>query len=210
MRVKTDSDDYYVDAEGVKIPVSTKYAANVMVVNGAVTDELIKEKLIPLVLYIDKTEFWKAQVEQIYVKERRMIMSSVATISSIWLSRRLKLKFGFKRSVFNRLNLSGWDQLNCECKVLNQVVCTKRLMYDRSEQIFAAVISVQQSNSNCGHGMMKGNRNYGFGHASRRVLNGESFLHRRDTCRHRGGSQEGRRIVCGIIDEVMSTLRTTP
>ncbi|MCE9540426.1 MAG: hypothetical protein K8R85_14595, partial [Bacteroidetes bacterium] len=81
-------DSYYLDDEGGLMPLSDKYTAKVLVANGNIlegyaknykysVDEIAKDKekrkntmldeLYAMATYIDADEFWKAQIQQIYV-----------------------------------------------------------------------------------------------------------------------------------------------
>nr|WP_320023195.1 hypothetical protein [uncultured Draconibacterium sp.] len=69
VRIFSNKGNYYLDEFGGKIPVSTNYAANVLVVTGDISEEYAKETLLPCVLTIENDEFWKAQIEQIHVQK---------------------------------------------------------------------------------------------------------------------------------------------
>ena len=67
VRVMANNTSYYLDSEGVRIPVSSDYSANVLVVSGNIEDEYCKNELLPFLKYIEENEFWKNQIEQIYI-----------------------------------------------------------------------------------------------------------------------------------------------
>jgi cell division protein FtsQ len=69
MRVITSSGSYYLDKFGIRIPVSSSYATNVLVASGSVSESFAVEKLLPFVLYVDDDDFWNAQIQQIFVEE---------------------------------------------------------------------------------------------------------------------------------------------
>lgn len=69
MRVITSSGSYYLDKYGVRIPVSSSYATNVLVASGSVSENFAVEKLLPFVLYVNDNDFWNAQIQQIFVEE---------------------------------------------------------------------------------------------------------------------------------------------
>ncbi|QIA09508.1 cell division protein FtsQ/DivIB [Draconibacterium halophilum] len=69
VRIFSDKGNYYLDEFGGKIPVSTNYAANVLVVTGDISEEFAKETLLSCVLAIEEDEFWNAQIEQIHVQK---------------------------------------------------------------------------------------------------------------------------------------------
>lgn len=69
MRVMNSGGSYYLDKNGVRIPVSQSYSTNVLVATGSVSEKFAVEKLLPFVLYVNDNDFWKAQIEQIHVEE---------------------------------------------------------------------------------------------------------------------------------------------
>ncbi len=69
VRIIAGAESHYLDRFGGKIPVSIDYAANVLVASGAIDDEFANEQLLPCVLYIQNDDFWKAQIQQIYVEK---------------------------------------------------------------------------------------------------------------------------------------------
>jgi len=68
LRVITKSGSYYLDEFGYKFPVSNSYPANVLVATGNISEKFAKEQLLPCVSFIENDEFWKAQIEQVYVE----------------------------------------------------------------------------------------------------------------------------------------------
>lgn len=69
VRVITSNGSYYLDKDGEKFPVSTKYTANVLVASGNISDKLVKDSLLSFIKYLEGNAFWKAQIEQIHVTE---------------------------------------------------------------------------------------------------------------------------------------------
>ncbi len=67
VRIMSSSGNYYFDRFGGKIPVSTNYTANVLVITGTFTEDFAREKLLPCILYMEDDEFWKAQIQQVDV-----------------------------------------------------------------------------------------------------------------------------------------------
>lgn len=68
VRIMTNTGNYYLDEMGEKIPVSSHYAANVLVVTGQCEEAFVTKDLLPCVLFIEQDKFWKAQIEQIHVE----------------------------------------------------------------------------------------------------------------------------------------------
>lgn len=69
VRIITESENYFLDKMGNKIPSSSDYTANVLVVTGSVSEKFAIEELLPFVKYVEKDDFWKAQIEQLHVEK---------------------------------------------------------------------------------------------------------------------------------------------
>ena len=68
LRIMNDHEDFYLDREGVRIPASSVFTAKVLLVNGHLDEKYAREQLLPMVIFINENEFWKAQIEQLQVK----------------------------------------------------------------------------------------------------------------------------------------------
>lgn len=131
LRVITSSGSYYLDEFGMKIPVSSNYATNVMVASGSVSDDFAVEQLLPFVLYVEDNDFWKAQIQQIYVDEEGDVLLSPLVGGHIielgdlnnyrW---KLHVMSAFYKQVLAKNN---WDKYKMvSLKYNNQVVAKKR------------------------------------------------------------------------------------
>jgi len=145
-----DQKSYYLGETGQLIPKSHKYAARLLVVNGnleepfdkrylynyATLNDTLKNKTLlddiyKLTKYIDKSEFWKAQIEQVYVNK----VSDFELIPKVGNHKivfggieNLEAKFE-KLLIFYEKGLSktGWNEYSeINLKYKNQVVCKKR------------------------------------------------------------------------------------
>ncbi len=76
--INANNASYYVDVEGYKMPLSSLYSAHTIISNGFIEEqydakndtiqtELLKS-LFALSQYIHRSDFWEAQIEQIYVE----------------------------------------------------------------------------------------------------------------------------------------------
>ncbi|WP_460538356.1 cell division protein FtsQ/DivIB [Echinicola sediminis] len=73
--------DGYVSAEGLILPTSAHYTSRVLIINGARADELLAAKdlnkeykdLLDLIYFIDKNEFWNAQIASVEVDRKGKI-----------------------------------------------------------------------------------------------------------------------------------------
>ena len=91
-----DEESYYIDDAGKLMPLSDNYTARVLVVNGYIMEPYSKrymynmdainknefakahsllDDVYALASYVDKDEFWKAQVQQLYINEKQEIES---------------------------------------------------------------------------------------------------------------------------------------
>lgn len=147
------NDSYYIDTEGRLMPLSDKYTAKVLIANGnfrdpynihymytiqeikadsALRESTLVDELFELAGYINADEFWKAQVEQIYVNDEgefelvprvgdhRIIFGNIADMDEKFS----KLLIFYKQG----LNPTGWwnNYSVINLKFKNQVVCTKK------------------------------------------------------------------------------------
>lgn len=131
LRVITSSGSYYLDKYGMKIPVSTNYATNVMVATGSVSESFAVEQLLPFVLYVEDNDFWKAQIQQIYVDEDGDVLLSPLVGGNIiemgdlnnyrW---KLHVMSAFYKQVLAKNNWDKYEMVSL--KYNNQVVAKKR------------------------------------------------------------------------------------
>ncbi len=61
---------YYLDREGLKMPISLKHTAHVLVANGHIDKLKNGDDLFDLAQYINSDLFWRSQIEQIYVDSK--------------------------------------------------------------------------------------------------------------------------------------------
>jgi len=149
VRVFSSSESYYIDEKGKLMPLSTKYTARVLVVNGNINEPFAKNYLYNLnhlpdsvarktllddiykiSKYIDKSVFWKSQIEQMYVN-KDLEFDLIPKVGNH------KIVFGQAKDIdekFNKLMVfyqkglkkTGWNEYSkINLKYKNQVVCTK-------------------------------------------------------------------------------------
>ena len=61
---------YYLDKDGLKMPLSLKHTAHVLVANGHINKLKSPDDLFNLAQFINSDLFWKSQIEQIYVDSK--------------------------------------------------------------------------------------------------------------------------------------------
>lgn len=151
--INVKGDSYYLDNEGKLMPLSDKYTAKVLVANGNILESYatnymysisalsknmkrkkntILDELYAMAVYINADEFWKSQVQQIYV-------NSDSDMEIVPMVGNQKIIFGDTASMDEKfkklltfyqqgLNTTGWWEkysiINLKFK--NQIVCTKK------------------------------------------------------------------------------------
>lgn len=150
VRIFSENESYYVDEKGNLMPLSNKYTARLLVVNGSlnepfgkryqfnysnlndsVIDKTLLDDIYKIANYIDKSEFWKAQIEQIHVNKvydfelipkvgnHKIVFGGVDNLEGKFE----KLMIFYKKG----LSKTGWNEYSeINLKYKNQVVCTKR------------------------------------------------------------------------------------
>ena len=142
---------YYIDREGVIIPLAPNYSSHVLVASGEIVEffELARTSRLPcpgeydpkknytickiheMATFISNNPFWKAQIEQIYVNDQgeyELIPRVGGHLIKLgaWEGYRDKLR-NLKAFYMKGLNNVGWNQyLEISLKYDNQIICTKR------------------------------------------------------------------------------------
>jgi cell division protein FtsQ len=142
---------YYLDKEGVILPVSSKYTSRVLVANGHIAEpfipagnksifdtEVAESKrnsviydLYKIASFIDSSDLWSAQITQIFVNskyEYELVPRVGAHLIHMGDAGEYESKFR-KLELLYRYGLSskGWNNYEViNLKYKNQIVCTKR------------------------------------------------------------------------------------
>ena len=131
MRVITSTESYYLDKYGVKIPVSTSYATNVPVTSGSVSETFAVEQLLPFILYIEENDFWKAQIQQVYVEDDGDVLLSplvgghIIELGDLENYReKLQIMRAFYKQVLVKNNWDKYEKVSL--KYNNQVVAKRK------------------------------------------------------------------------------------
>lgn len=138
--INTGGQDYYIDRDGLKMPVSPNFTADVLVANGHImehfggrVDTLITKMAADLyrtALFLKKDTLWDAQIEQIFVNDKddielvprvgnqRIILGSADSLES----KMRNLLIFYKKA----MPQMGWDTYKTiNIKYTNQIVCEK-------------------------------------------------------------------------------------
>ena len=131
LRIKTAAEDYYLDMQGTKIPISSKYIERIMIASGLFPDETIKSNLLKMADFVNKDEFWRALIEQVLIQpngELLLIPQVGDYLIEFGKPEDYVLKFRNLKAVYQQgfKNL-GWNKYKAiSVKYQNQVVCTKK------------------------------------------------------------------------------------
>ncbi len=131
LRIMSSDGNYYLDASGRKIPVSSNYTANVVVATGNISEKYAREQLLPCVLYIQHDEFWNAQIQQIHVNNNKnLVLTPLVGSYLIELGEvndyaiKLRNMKAFSRQVLAQGNWNKYQSVSLKYK--NQVVAKRR------------------------------------------------------------------------------------
>ena len=128
-RINANNSSYYVDKQGVKVPLSTNYSARVILITGKINNENLKE-ITGFVNVILADDFLKKEVIGIHKTQNKEFILSVR-------SGRYKIEFGSLEKMnvkFKKLkafyNKASADKTIDQYKTINlkyhnQVVCAK-------------------------------------------------------------------------------------
>lgn len=127
MRVFSGNSSFYLDENGVQIPVSGRFSARVIVVNGNIPKD--KEDLLTIVRFIRDNSFWDAQIQQIYIRRNNdyILVPRVGEhLILLGSSERLDEKMNNLMSLYNELDPKEWNNYkSINLKFKNQVICSK-------------------------------------------------------------------------------------
>lgn len=131
VRIMSENGNYYLDKQGGKIPVSTQYTANVLAVTGKISDNFAVDELLPFINFIEKDEFWEAQIEQVHIEnDGDILLIPLVGDQIIELGKldNYELKLKNMRAFYNQvLAENNWDKYeSVSLKYTNQIVAKKR------------------------------------------------------------------------------------
>lgn len=147
--INTNNESYYIDKDGLLMPLSDNFTARVPIVNGKIFEPYqlrYKTQLIPndtgfiagkllqdiymLSKYIYNQDFWRAQIAQIYVNEYGefelipRVGKHVINFGGIdnYKNKFCNLYIFYKRGI----GVVGWNKYSkLDVRYKNQIVCTK-------------------------------------------------------------------------------------
>lgn len=130
MRIMANSGDYYVDEDARLIPTSTNFTVFLPVATGHIDTLYAKTSLRDFALFLKKSDFWTAQIEQIDVLEDKDVIliprvgdHQILLGSLDNFEKKLdRLKTFYRKG----LNETGWNKYDkISLKFDEQIICTK-------------------------------------------------------------------------------------
>ncbi len=133
--------DYYIDKEGLKMPISPNFTANVLVATGQILEgygsrvdtllTALTKDLYKTALYLKADTLWDAQFEQIYINQKqdmelipRVGNQRIILGNADFLEEKMDNLLAFYQQA---IPLVGWDTYKTiNVKYPNQVVCERR------------------------------------------------------------------------------------
>jgi len=129
VRIKTDNTDYYLDEQGMKMPLSSAYTPRVLVVTGDV-DESYHSSVFSFVQIINKDKFWKSQITQLHFISKEVIIIPRVGDQKIYfgtltdVNKKLENLYQFYKQA---MPVKGWQTYSeISLAYNNQIVCTKK------------------------------------------------------------------------------------
>jgi len=129
VRIKTTNADYYLDEDGLKMPLSKAYTPRVIVVSGDANQQH-HASIYAFIQKINKSEFWKSQITQLHFSGDQVVL--IPRVGN------QKIHFGmlvnFTEKLANlyqfykqAMPVKGWQTYSdISLKYKNQIVCTKK------------------------------------------------------------------------------------
>ena len=129
VRIKTDVADYYLDEEGLKMPLSNAYTPHVIVASGDVYQQ-DHASIHAFVKYINNSEFWKSQIIQLHFLGDQVLLIPRVGNHKIYFgmlvnsTEKLTNLYQFYKQA---MPVKGWQTYSeISLKYNNQIVCTKK------------------------------------------------------------------------------------
>ena len=129
VRIKTSNTDYYLDEDGLEMPLSRNYTPRVLVVSGDVNSSH-HSSIFSFVTIINKSEFWKSQIIQLHFTADEVIIIPRVGDQKIHfgeltnINDKLEDLYQFYKQV---IPTKGWQTYSeISVKYNSQIVCVKK------------------------------------------------------------------------------------
>ncbi|WP_157970262.1 cell division protein FtsQ/DivIB [Albibacterium indicum] len=139
--INRKGEDFYLDKNLIKIPLSNHYAPNVLVANGMINEDYgsgldsvqsdVLKGLYAIAEYVEQDSIWEAQIEQLYVNrdgEIEMVPRVGSHQIILGNADSLDLKFEKLRLFYKHIVPKvGWDTYKgVNLSFANQIVCIRK------------------------------------------------------------------------------------
>jgi len=151
--INAGNQDFYIDRNGLKMPVSANFTANVLAANGNINEPFggrldtlktqLAQDLYKTALFIKSDTLWDAQIEQIFVDEKKDIelvprvgnqRIILGNADSLEVKMRNLLTF-YKKA----MPKVGWDTYKTiNIKYTNQIVCERNKLDSLAPKVYKA------------------------------------------------------------------------
>jgi len=130
LRVFSSGGNYFVDANGLTMPIVDGHAIYVPIANGNIDKSFAVNELYGFSLFLQKNDFWNDLIEQIYVKSK----DNIVIVPRVGGHQIILGSLDGYEEKLERLQLfysqvipkTGWDKYSIiNLKYRNQIVCTK-------------------------------------------------------------------------------------
>ena len=126
VRIQSEKDGFYLDEDGLRMPLSDEYTARMLLVTGDV-NTISLEDVFFITDKIYKDEFLKRQIVQIDVKESEMLMlTRLGEQLEFGKVKNVKEKFEKLMLYYEKGNSQNKEYKVLNLKYKNQIVCTKK------------------------------------------------------------------------------------
>ena len=132
LRIITNSgENYYIDKDGEKVPLSKSYTADLPLATGNIEEDFAKTELLDFAFFLRDNKFWDSQIGQITVSannELKLIPTVGNHVIVLGKLENYKKKLDKLKTFYeNGLSKTGWNRYSeINLKYDGQVVCTKR------------------------------------------------------------------------------------
>lgn len=126
VRIQSEKDGFYLDEDGLRMPLSDEYTARMLLVTGDV-NTISLEDVFFITDKIYKDEFLKKQIVQIDVKASEMLMlTRLGEQLEFGKVKNVKEKFEKLMLYYEKGNSQNKEYKVLNLKYKNQIVCTKK------------------------------------------------------------------------------------